>query len=701
MILYSGQLSTADFQYKKGKQKGQLVKKCLDIFSFDIEVSSAWEDNGRLISYTPGRPAEYWNDKEKYALPYIWQFSFNDTVYYGRELQSFLRVIDDIPHDLQCIVYTHNLSYEQHFLINILTVQRIFARAPHKPMKVIFEEYPNIEFRCSYFLTNMSLAQWGDQLGIKKLVGDLDYNKCLRTPLSELDEQELAYCERDCIVVYEGIKDHLKIYKDVWDIPLTFTGRTRRIIKRLVTPDGQYMKEVKRTIPKDANDYLRQMQIFAGGYTHANRKYIDKVIRRKKYGSIRHLDVASWYPTILCGRKFPYGPFVYVGRRLPDPATFENRAYILKLKFKNLKCISWNTYISASKSRGHGFIYDNGRILAAEELSIMCTEQDYITICNNYIWDSIESEGTYMCIKRYLPKVFVNYILDLYSAKTSQKGVDPLKYILAKISLNSLFGLCVQAIFQSEVTYINNEWGAEELTAAEVNAGLEKLREWFNKKYFLSYAVGCWVTAYARRGLWSCIEQCDSDLLYTDTDSLFFVGDHNFKWFNDYNTECLRAACAYHGIDFEKTRPKDPKGKPHPLGVLEEENAGEIDAFKTLGAKKYVEERGGELYLTVAGINKSAVTCLKNDINNFSDGFIFDKDHKDVHKLEHTYLDDMKPVTWPDGYKSTFKYGINMRPTGYKLSKPDVYQDAIDIMESGIINFSEYYLRRRRGHFKA
>ena len=540
MILYSGQLSTADFQYKKGKQKGQLVKKCLDIFSFDIEVTSAWEDNGRLIGYTPGKSAEYWNDKEKYALPYIWQFSFNDTVYYGRELQDFKRVLDDIPHDLQCIIYVHNLSYEQQFLINILTVQRIFARAPHKPMKVIFEEYPNIEFRCSYFLTNMSLAQWGDQLGIKKLVGDLDYNKCLRTPLSDLDEQELAYCERDCIVVYEGIKDHLKHYKDVWDIPLTYTGRTRRVVKKLVTGNEKYMKEVKRTIPKDANDYLRQQIIFAGGYTHGNRKYIDKVIT----GEIHHLDVASWYPTNLF-KKMPYGPWVYVGRRLPDPATFENRAYILKLKFTNLKCISWNTYISASKSRGRGFIYDNGRILAADELSIMCTEQDYITICNNYTWDRIESEGTYQCIKRYLPKIFLEYVLDLYYNKTSQKGVDPLKYSLAKISLNSLFGLCVQAIFQADVLYNDNEWSIADLTADEVNDGLDKLRIWYNKKYFLSYTVGCWVTAYARRGLWSCIEQCDADLLYTDTDSLFYIGKHDFTWFNDYNTEMLRAACSY------------------------------------------------------------------------------------------------------------------------------------------------------------
>ena len=41
-----------------------------------------------------------------------------------------------------------------------------------------------------------------------------------------------------------------------------------------------------------------------------------------------------------------------------------------------------------------------------------------------------------------------------------------------------------------------------------------------------------------------------------------------------------------------------------------------------------------------------------------------------------------------------------MRPTGYELSKPDVYRDAINIMESGKIDFSEYFLSKRRGKFR-
>lgn len=699
MFKYSGQLKTADFKFKRAIVRGQRVKKCFDIFTFDIEVTSAWKYKNKLIPYEPGRPADFWNELDKYAIPYVWQCSFNDTVYYGRELQSFLQLLDDIPKDLYCIFWVHNLAYEFQFLLNIMTVANVFARAPHKPLKCSFMEYPNIEWRCSYMLTNMSLAQWGDQLGIQKLVGDLEYTY-MRTPETPLFDYEMDYCERDCIVVYRGILEHLKQYKDVWDIPLTSTGKIRRVVKKRVTSSKDYMKGVKRTIPRNAEEYKLLQTIFAGGYTHANRKYLGDTIRGTKRGLIHHVDIASSYPTILCAYKFPYNKWSYIGRQIPEYKYFEDRAYIIKLHFTNIRCISWNTYISTSKSRGSGFVYDNGRLLAAAELWYTCTEQDYITICHNYEWDSMESEGTYCCQKKYLPKIFVDYVLQLYHDKTALKGVDSVRYAISKQYVNSLFGMCVTALFQSDVLFnadMPEQWQVGELDAQTVNEGLNNLRKWFNNKYFLSYSVGCWVTAYARRRLWECIEYTDKDLLYTDTDSLFYLNDYDFSWFNDDITERLRVACQHQGIDFNLTRPTDPKGKAHPMGLLEAEE--DCEAFRTLGAKKYVEERKGKLYLTVAGVNKGAVKALK-DIEDFREGFVFDKDNPHVRKLEHTYLSDMEPVTWPGGYKSDFKFGINMRPTGYELSIPDVYKDAINIMETGKINFSEYFLSKRRGKFR-
>lgn len=698
MIRYAGQLKDIKPNTIKRTKKGKVIYMCTDIITFDIETSNLYRDkSGRIFRYEPGKSAEYWNELEKFAIPYIWQFSYNDTVYYGREFKEFLNVLNDLDSGTQYLIWIHNLPFEFCFLQNIIKFSDVFAREPHKPIKA---EYKNIQFRCSYALTNLSLEKWGDQLKVHKLVGELDYD-LFRTPKTPLFDYELDYAEQDCIVVYAGIKEHLKKYKNVWDIPLTSTGKVRRELKKMVTADREYMHDIKRCIPKDAEQYKMFQTVFSGGYTHGNRKYVDKLIE----GTIHHVDIASSYPFVMCAKKFPYNSWSYIGKKLPDPDTFDYRAYIIKLHFRGLKCVSWNTYIQAAKSRGSGFMYDNGRILTADELYITVTEQDYITICNNYVWDSIESEGLYVCQKKYLPPVLVNFILDLYKNKTELKGFpdgspEAEMYAISKQYINSVFGMSVTSLFQADVVFdpeSDEEWSVQEITADKVNNKLDKLKIWYDKRYFVSYPAGCWITAYARRRLWECIETCDADMLYTDTDSLFYTGDYSWQWFNDKAAEELKAACLHGDLDYNKTRPKDLKGVAHPLGVLDYET--DCTAFKTLGAKKYIEQRDNKLFMTVAGINKSAVKCLNGDINNFRDGFRFNKDADGVHKLEHTYLSSMEPVTFPDGYKSDFTHGVHLRPTGYQLSVPDMYRDLLELMD-GIVPIGSQYAIKRRGFIR-
>lgn len=710
MIRYDHQLR--EYKYKKKtthRKKGECTTHCLNILSFDIEVSSAWMYDGKLIGYTPGYDAEFWNELEKYALPYIWQFGIDDDVFYGSEIESFLDVLSDLPDDMEYLIFVHNLSYEMAFLENILHLSDVFARAPHKPFKFRSEEFPYIEFRCSYILSNLSLEKWGNELGVEKLVGDLDYNM-IRVPYhydpetdsisgTPLFDFELDYCEQDIRVVTAGIRELNKIYGDVWNVPLTSTGKVRRKVKETVCQDKIYMAKIKHTLPDNAAEYDMLRNVFQGGYTHANRRYLGKVIE----GCIHHRDVASWYPTALCAFKYPMGKWCYVGRILPDPATFDEYAYIIKLHMKDVKCLSWNTYISGSKCSGSHIIYDNGRVLSADELYINVTCQDYLTICDTYQIGEIESLGTYKNHKQYLPKEFISIVLEFYKGKTELKNTDPDMYALYKTYVNALFGMSCTALCQSDCLFDQEsaeQWSIGELTAAKVNERLSKLRRWFDNRYFLSYNTGIYCTAYARRYLWLGIMRIDDDLLYSDTDSFFYIGEHDFTWFDDLIGEKLLQMCKHYGIDPELIAPKDSKGKKHRLGVLEVEKDDGAQKFKTLGAKKYIIEKDGELYLTVSGINKSAVSCLNGDITKFSPGFIFDKDHPDVHKLEHTYLTDMHPVTWIGGYKSTLRYGINMRPTGYKLSMPTVYDDIMDILESGFLTFSEYFLAKHRAYFK-
>ena len=219
-----------------------------------------------------------------------------------------------------------------------------------------------------------------------------------------------------------------------------------------------------------------------------------------------------------------------------------------------------------------------------------------------------------------------------------------------------------------------------------------------DKRYFLNYSWGCWVTAYARRNLWKCIETVDDKLLYCDTDSIFVLGKNDFSWYNEEITEKIRKACEDNKLDFGKTHPKTPKGEEKPLGIFaSEDNCIE---FITLGAKRYVERReDGKLYLTVSGINKGAVELLNNKIENFKDGFDFDKDAECVTKRLSTYVYDMPECKWFDGYISKYTHGINLRRTGYKLTMTDEYKELIEYMDMNVEDLPESFVVSMRGRF--
>lgn len=705
MVKYEHQMKDMkyDIQIKRSytKKNGHSsTRYCNDIMVLDIEVTSAWiDEHGKIIGYRKGESNEYWNSLEPLALCYIWQFSFNDTVYYGREFKDFKKVLEDLPSDVHYIIWVHNLSYEFHFLSNFLEWQSVFARLPHKPMKCVPKEFPYIEFRCSYFLTRLSLASWGLQIGYHKAVGDLDYEK-VRTPLTELTDKELGYCEDDVLVVYHGIQEYRKRYGTLRDIPLTQTGTVRKVVKDLLMSDGSYRKFIKKLVPKNSEEYARLLDVFSGGYTHANKYYSGQV----QAGLIKHFDFASSYPTVMVCEKYPMTKWYYMfDKHLPTDEEIDKYAFIMELKLTGVKCRTFNTYIQASKCKGNKFKFDNGRVIAADELTITITEQDWLTIKETYTWTDVEILNEWMARKEYLPRKFVEYILELYHNKTTLKDVEGYEdlYMQAKQYINSMFGMAVTGIVQPDITFDGTEWHTDPLTPEKVDEKLKKLSKgWENdKRYFLSFSWGCWVTAYARRNLWRCLIPNDENVLYCDTDSIFLLGDVDFTWYNNEVDEKMRIACETQGLDFEKTRPKTPKGKAKPLGRFEPED--DCCEFITLGAKRYVERRIADkkLHLTVSGINKEAVALLNDDIDNFADGFNFDKDADCVRKQMAIYLDDMPVVKWPDGYVSHYKQGINMRRTGYLLSITDEYKNLInyskmtvdDLEDNVRINFNNKF----------
>lgn len=713
MKRYANHLINYPFTIKiqASHKKGESSKKriyCEDIFTFDIETTSFfYESDKKPFLYKPGYDPEYWSDVYAGSLPYIWQFGINNRYYYGREIKDFCKVLDDFPPDMHAIIWIHNASFEWHHL-DFLTWDKVFAKSMHRPIKFSCAEYPNIEFRCTLSLENRSLASWGKSLGLPKRVGDLDYNQ-MRTPLTPLTDVELGYCERDLEVMYLGLTEELKQYGSIWNLPLTSTGKVRKVVKDLLLKDEKYRSYIKELVPENPYQYKTSREIFAGGYTHANKTFVGQTIYNDdgKHGG--HYDYTSSYPYEMVTGKFACSRWRYCEKVIPDPSRFETHAYKFHLCFHNIRSQLQNNYIQYSHTDSSCADVDNGRLVRASTCDMWCTETDLMVIMLSYKWGKTDNinEGVdvlevWEAKKDYLPKPFVEYVLELFHNKTAYKNVPgkESEYALSKAFLNSLFGMCVTALISSDIIWNDEagEWSFKVMKQADIEAHLEKLRKWRDNKYFLNYDWGCGIANSSRARLWlDLIIPYDKHVIYADTDSIFTNIAIDFTEYNKTINEKIEKVCRERGLDVEKTRPKNPNGETSFLGNLTTEET--FLEFRTLGSKRYCErwKSDGKLHLTVAGINKEAVSCLGDNIENFKNGCVFDKDEKDVSKLLHTYVDNMPDIVFPDGYVSHQRRGVNLRPNGYRLKMDSSFDDIINEMIDGSGN--EMFDNHLRGNW--
>lgn len=265
----------------------------------------------------------------------------------GRTWQEFKKFLDKLERFIpeKKIIFIHNLSFEFQFLKGVFNFTDVLARKSHKVMRCSFEDY-NIELRCSYIMSNCALEYLPKlfNLPVEKLVGNLDYTK-LRTPATKLTDDELKYCENDCLVIYNYIIEELKTYITVDKIPLTSTGHVRRELKDIVMNDYNYRNKVRRAINTDPHIYNILQDAFAGGYTHANWIYTDEILN-----NVDSYDFTSSYPYILVTHQFP--SYEFKPCKIDKLEKMSKRfAYLLIVKFKNIKSKYYNNFISQSKCR--------------------------------------------------------------------------------------------------------------------------------------------------------------------------------------------------------------------------------------------------------------------------------------------------------------------------------------------------------------
>lgn len=648
--------------------------------AFDIEVSSF-----------------YSNQLEKVAIMYEWTFGIYDTIIIGRtweEFESFIEMFIEcfeLSENKHILCFVHNLAYEFQFLSKRFNWDKIFAVRQRKPVQAI---YKGLEFRCSYILSGKSLAKLDlNKYKIDKLVGDLDYN-LLRHSSTPLTKNEYMYCINDVLKVLAYIQEKIETGEDVTKIPLTKTGYVRNYCrkacfnsknKRHYSNYRKLMHELEIT----SHEYELALKAFQGGFTHANAWYTGKVLY-----NVSSYDFTSSYPYVMVSETFPMTRGIkYTPKSIDDfLEKLQTHACIIELTIYDLECdfifehpISFSRCYNCSITNDN-MIIDNGRVVRSDKITMTITEVDFQVYRKFYKFSHFELHNMYIYKKAYLPTNLVKAIVDLYEKKTVLKGVKgmELDYLLSKEYINSVYGMCVTNIIQPENVFDGIEW---ESVPVNIEEAIEKHNN--SKKRFLFYLWGVYVTAYARKNLFTGIYECKEDYIYSDTDSLKVINIENhvdyFKAYNKNVEQKLKLASEHHKIPFEKFAPKTKNDEIKMLGVWDYE--GQMD-FKTLGAKRYMVRDKNGYNMTVSGLNKKVAVPYLLSKSIQENKSLFEMFNDDLYipvgftgKNTHTYIDEQRQGICTDYLGSMHEYNelssIHMEACDYHLSLASQYVDFI------------------------
>lgn len=650
--------------------------------SFDIETSN------------------FIQEKTKIATMYVWQLGLYGCVIVGRTWSEYHAVYDYIVnrfhlHDARrLIVYVHNLAFEFAFLAKHHTWLKVFAAKERTPIYAATVD--GIEFRCSYLLSGYNLDTLAKNLRhpIRKLVGDLDYRlrRHSKTPLSET---ELDYCVHDVKIVMIYIAELGEREKRISSFPLTKTGFVRRYCRSKcfeTKAKRGYYTELMQQLTLTPDEYTIMKRAFMGGFTHASPFWVGDIIK----APVTSLDFTSSYPAVMIAEKYPMSR----GERYvpSDYDDFENslRCYccIFDVKIIGLEPLIYNeNYISSSRCRNSkNIITSNGRVVKADEIQMTITEVDYFLITKYYKLGGLKVCNMYRYKRDYLPTDFVKAILDLYRDKTSLKNVEGKEeeYLNSKEMVNATYGMSVTDIVRPVIDY-KTEWT---ITEPDLDKEISKYNK--NRNRFTFYAWGVYITAYARRNLFTGIYEFRDDYIYSDTDSIKVLNIEKHmdyvKRYNDVIISKLENAMDYHGLPHESIRPKTIEGVEKPLGVWDWD--GEYQTFKTLGAKRYLVhysdnprngDDAGEYKMTVAGLNKKKVVPwmlkrYKNIFKAFDDDLHVPAAHSG--KLVHTYIDEERAGVFRDYLGHFGEYdelsSVYLAPSSYDLS---ISADFLDYLQ--------------------
>lgn len=567
-----------------------------------------------------------WNHDNDNPIGWIYQYAleFNNEMVIGQDpitlcehLKQMKEYYNLTKEDNHIVIYIHNASYDYTYLYQFL---RGYFGNPEllalKAHKILIADFDGLEIRCSYLLSNMSLAQWGKKLGntITKMVGAIDYNE-IHYQDEELSITDWEYMVNDVLTMKECVYREMQFYEDtITSIPLTSTGYVRRDSRRAIAGDKAYRKwfqKTKMTVPF----FILANRTFAGGLTHGNRRLGGITVY-----DVDHVDAKSHYPTREMINYMPMGKWLHYYKYETDgpmdPNLFNSLiseyCCIFMVMFTNLRLKPQVTCPCISKHKIHNYWEveftndfgnigtDNGKVVnATGQIIISCTELDWYWMRQQYETDGITILDMYTSERGLYNDKLRDVINKYFTIKeTTPPGVFRDK---SKNKLNGIYGQTATNPVREvvEFNYDLMEW-TESYSMDEEYLEEQLAKYYRSRNSFNNYTIGIYTTSWARYVLLDVIQNIIGyeNFIYTDTDSAFFKSSPEIKKrLDEYNEKVIaRNKELGYGV-------QNLKGEMSYYGTFEYED--HCKAFRFLHSKCYaLVTDDDELKVTIAGVTK-------------------------------------------------------------------------------------------------
>lgn len=403
-------------------------------------------------------------------------------------------------------VYAHFSYFDYTKIFNLKS--RLFNFCSMNPLFWTYNDdkgNPMIYLLDFYSIMKMPLWKVGELVGIKKK--EIDFNGCNDVDL-------LEYCINDCEIIREGYLYIRKLLKDNGVNVRNIYSISQIAIKYLLTgiKDSRKLFEKKKQFVK-----LKYNDIYHIAY-RSGYVYLKEA---KKFDDVTAVDCNSLYPYCLMNLKVPS---LHTEKRIYDPESKGIKFDHVKNKVGVANVLLINNHtgfpVLPVRSNKRGFLPGKGSSI----LGWWTIQEVKYAISIGYelvkMYNVIVFEDTY--------NPFLKVVKDTYSKKQSTEGFESNFY---KMMMNSAIGKMGQRRERSIRKFVHYRYIDSYIlenykiisSEDEYYFVMKKIGHGIEKSYYCP-VIPMLVNADARIKMHKEISKYGDNFIYTDTDSIFFIG---------------------------------------------------------------------------------------------------------------------------------------------------------------------------------